>query len=78
MTTNYSVFATALSTIPAMTAAEKLELLATLRITYAAALEAAFDGLLPGALLVEFGAEMTAIWAALEYTPKAALGGWAA
>ena len=78
MTTNFAVFATDLSTIPAMAATEKAELLATLRSTYAAAKEAAFEGLLPGALLVEYGVEMKAIWAALGYTPQAALGGWAA
>lgn len=78
MTTNFAVFATDLSTIPAMTVTEKADLLATLRSTYAAALEFAFEGLLPGELLVEYGVEMKAIWAAVGYTPKATVGGWAA
>lgn len=76
---NYLVFATNPATVAGLTPVEKAILLATLKSTYAAALDAAFEGLLPGAVLVEFGAEMTTLWAALGYTPKAAVAGaWAA
>lgn len=76
MTKNYAIFATPIDSIATMTELEKADLLATVRVTYAAALNLTFDGLLPVSILMEFGAETNAIFAALGYDPKPAPSAW--
>ena len=67
---DYSVFNTDLATIPALSADEKAVMLETLKVTYEHAKGMTFDGLLPASILLEYGAEMKAIWAALGFVPR--------
>lgn len=73
---NFGAFATDLSTIPTMTEDEKATLIADLKEAYEAAFYFWSQGNLPQCLLLEYGAEMKAIWNAMGYSPKVVQGAW--